>query len=514
MLVVETYLIDPPETGRAEKIYMFRSGSLNQHKKGGGKMQKLKHEPAYYETTKFKWRQRIGFGISDYACNLAYLLANTYLLFYYTNCAGLAAGAVGFMFVVTKFIDAFTDYMVGAMIDRTDTKMGRYRPWMLYGAPVLAVGMVLLFSVPTGWSAGAKLAWAYVTYVIFSFGYTLVNIPMAPIVSSLSASATERTKIFTTRTVFSNLGSLTSSLFVLPMVYFFSGSKDATGAALATGYRNTNIVLGIIVVVIMAICVFSIVEINPPTKSAGKSSLIKDIGSLVKNKYYIMFLGEVFFLFLGYLSMYGAMQYYYTYIVGDVSGMSLALTLLTLLAIPTMILAAYLNGKGIAKIKLIQFGAIVDCVGFAILFFTSNGTIATASLGLIGLGFGFRSSMFFSMMPDIFDYTEWQVGRNLGGTQNAIQGFVNKVSSAAASAIVSALLVWGNYDAAKLDKAMADGISIAKEFPQTHTAINFAFGGLALVATILSIVVLIPYDLDKKYPQIRAELNQRNKENA
>jgi glycoside/pentoside/hexuronide:cation symporter, GPH family len=514
MLVVETYLIDPPETGRAEKIYMFLSGSLNQHKKGGGKMQKLKHEPAYYETTKFKWRQRIGFGISDYACNLAYLLANTYLLFYYTNCAGLAAGAVGFMFVVTKFIDAFTDYMVGAMIDRTDTKMGRYRPWMLYGAPVLAVGMVLLFSVPTGWSAGAKLAWAYVTYVIFSFGYTLVNIPMAPIVSSLSASATERTKISTTRTVFSNLGSLTSSLFVLPMVYFFSGSKDATGAALATGYRNTNIVLGIIVIIIMAICVFSIVEINPPTKSAGKSSLIKDIGSLVKNKYYIMFLGEVFFLFLGYLSMYGAMQYYYTYIVGDVSGMSLALTLLTLLAIPTMILAAYLNGKGIAKIKLIQFGAIVDCVGFAILFFTSNGTIATASLGLIGLGFGFRSSMFFSMMPDIFDYTEWQVGRNLGGTQNAIQGFVNKVSSAAASAIVSALLVWGNYDAAKLDKAMADGISIAKEFPQTHTAINFAFGGLALVATILSIVVLIPYDLDKKYPQIRAELNQRNKENA
>ena len=514
MLVVETYLIDPPETGRAEKIYMFLSGSLNQHKKGGGKMQKLKHEPAYYETTPFKWRQRIGFGISDYACNLAYLLANTYLLFYYTNCAGLAAGAVGFMFVVTKFIDAFTDYMVGAMIDRTDTKMGRYRPWMLYGAPVLAVGMVLLFSVPTGWSAGAKLAWAYVTYVIFSFGYTLVNIPMAPIVSSLSASATERTKISTTRTVFSNLGSLTSSLFVLPMVYFFSGSKDATGAALATGYRNTNIVLGIIVIIIMAICVFSIVEINPPTKSAGKSSLIKDIGSLVKNKYYIMFLGEVFFLFLGYLSMYGAMQYYYTYIVGDVSGMSLALTLLTLLAIPTMILAAYLNGKGIAKIKLIQFGAIVDCVGFAILFFTSNGTIATASLGLIGLGFGFRSSMFFSMMPDIFDYTEWQVGRNLGGTQNAIQGFVNKVSSAAASAIVSALLVWGNYDAAKLDKAMADGISIAKEFPQTHTAINFAFGGLALVATILSIVVLIPYDLDKKYPQIRAELNQRNKENA
>lgn len=472
-------------------------------------MQILKHEASYYQTTKFKWRQRIGFGISDYACNLAYLLANTYLLFYYTNCAGLDAGAVGFMFVITKFIDAFTDYMVGALIDRTDTKMGRYRPWMFYGAPVLAVGMVLLFSVPTGWGATAKLAWAYITYIIFSFGYTLVNIPMAPIVSSLSASATERTKISTTRTVFSNLGSLTSSLFVLPMVYFFSGSKNATGTALARGYRCTNIVLGVAVIVIMAICVFSIAEINPPTKNAEKSSILKDIKAVVKNKYYVMFLGEVFFLFLGYLAMYGAMQYYYSYIVGDVSKMPLALTLLTLLAIPTMILAAFLNGKGIAKVKLIQFGAIVDIIGYAILFFTSDGTIATLALGLIGLGFGFRSSMFFSMMPDIFDYTEWQVGRNLGGTQNAIQGFMNKLSSAAASAIVSALLVWGNYDAAKLDQAIADGVNIAQQFPQTHTAINFAFGGLSLISTVLAVVVLLPYDLDKKYPQIRADLDKR-----
>lgn len=476
------------------------------------KMQILKHEAAYYETKSFKWRQRIGFGISDYACNLAYLLANTYLLFYYTNCAGISAGAAGFMFVVTKFIDALTDYMVGAMLDRTDTKMGRYRPWMLAGAPVLAVGMVLLFSVPTGWSQGGKLAWAYITYIIFSFGYTLVNIPMAPIVTALSPSAAERTKIATTRTVFSNLGSLTSSLFVLPMVYYFAGSKDATGAALAAGYRNTNIVLGIIVVVIIAICVASTAEINPPTQSAEKSSLLKDLKNVFKNKYYIMLLGLVFFLFLGYLGMYGAMQYYYSYIVGDASQMPTALTLLTLLAIPTMILAAYLNGKGVAKVKLMQFGAIVDLIGYAVLFFTSNGTIATVSLGLIGLGFGFRTSMFFSMMPDIFDYTEWQVGRNLGGTQNALSGFMNKLSSASASAIVSALLVWGNYDAAKMDAAIAEGLDIAANFPQTHTAINFAFGGLSLISTVIAILIMIPYDLDKKYPQIRAELNDRQKE--
>lgn len=475
-------------------------------------MQKLKHEPGYYKTTGFKWRQRIGFGISDYACNLAYLLANTYLLFYYTNCAGISAGAAGFMFVITKFIDALTDYMVGSFVDHTDTKMGRYRPWMLAGAPVLAVGMVLLFSVPTGWGAGAKLAWAYITYIIFSFGYTLVNIPMAPIVTALSPVPSERTNIATTRMVFANLGSLTSSLFVIPMVYFFAGSSDATGAALAAGYRNTNIVLGIIVVIIMCICVFSTAEINPPTQSAQKTSFLQDMGNVFKNKYYIMLLFLVYFLFVGYLGMYGAMQYYYSYIVGDVSAMPTALSLLTILAIPTMLLAAFLNGKGIHKVKLMQFGAVVDAIGYGVLFFTSNGTVATIALAVIGLGFGFRSSMFYSMMPDIFDYTEWKCGKSLAGTQTAISGFLNKLASASASAIVSALLVWGAYDASAMDKALAAGQNLAEMFPKTQTAINFAFGGLSLVSTIIAIIVLIPYDLDKKYPEIRTELDQRQME--
>ena len=81
----------------------------------------------------FLWRQRIGFGISDYACNLAYLMVNTYLLIYYTDVAGISAAAAGFMFLITKFFDAFTDYMVGTLIDKTNTRMGRNRPWMLAG---------------------------------------------------------------------------------------------------------------------------------------------------------------------------------------------------------------------------------------------------------------------------------------------------------------------------------------------------------------------------------------------
>lgn len=475
-------------------------------------MQILKHEEEYYKSVKFKWRQRIGFGISDYACNLAYLLANTYLLFYYTNCAGISAGAVGVMFVLTKFIDAITDSMIGSFCDRTDTKMGRYRPWMMAGAPILAVGMVLLFSVPASWGNGAKLVWAYISYSIFSFGYTMVNIPMGPIVSTLSVSATERTNIATTRMVFANFGSLTSSIFVIPMIYHFAGTSSATGTALAKGYRDTNIVLGIMVILLIAICVSSIVEINPPSTVPEKSSFLKDLKNAFKSKYFIQILLLVFFLFLGYLGMYGAMQYYYTYIIRDVNAMSTALSLLTIMGIPAMLIAAHLNGKGVAKVKLMQCGAAIDAVGYLILFLTSNSQIATAALGLIGFGFGFRSGMYYSMLTDVFDYTEWKQGKSLAGIQAAIAGFANKLASATATSIISALLIWGDYDAKAMDSAVAAGQDLSVNFSSALKAINFAFGGLAFIATVFTIIVLIPYDLDKKYLMIREDLNKRKKE--
>lgn len=485
-------------------------------------MQVLKHEASYYQTPAFKWRQRIGFGISDYACNLAYLVANTYLMFYYTNCAGINAAAIGVMMVVTRFIDAFTDYMVGVFIDRTDTKHGRYRPWMLAGAPVLAVGMALVFAVPVSWGGSAKLAWAFISYFIMSFGYTMVNIPMAPIVSALSPDPAERTKIATTRTVFSNLGSMTASLFTLPLIWHFAGAADANSfnavsdAAKAVGYRNTNIILAVMVVVILLACFLMTVEINPPSKVTQQSSFVDDLKHIFQNKYYIILLGFTLTLFIGYFCMFGAMQYYYTYVLADPGAQPLGSTLLTVCAIPTMVVAAALNGKGISKRNLMIFGSIVDTVGYAILFLVANPTVATAALGLIGLGMGFRQSMYFSIMPDIFDYTEWQFGKNMGGTQNAVNGFLNKVASAISGALTSALLVWCAYEAnlPQLDALATAGTPIGASFPTVDMAFKIAYGGVSVIACVIGILLMIPYDLDKKYAQVRADLDARQKQNA
>lgn len=480
-------------------------------------MMQLKHETKYYETGFFKWRQRVGFGISDFACNLAYLLTNTYLLFYYTNCAKLDAGQVGFMFIITKFIDAITDYLVGTWVDRTDTKMGRYRPWMLFGAPVLAIGMVLLFSIPVAWPAASKLVWAYVTYVIFSFGYTLVNIPMAPMVSSLSDQPVERTNIMTTKQILASCGSLVSSIFVIPLVQFFAGGSNAVGSELATGYRMTNVILGVVVIVLMVICVFNVEEINPPTISKVKSNIFVDMKGIFKNKYYIMILLYVFFNFLGYLAMMAAIQYYFTYIIGNTAAMTLAMSIITLLPIPVMVFAAYLNAHGLGKAKLLIIGGIISLIALSGLFFSTSVVFTMGCICAFGIGNGMRTGIMFAALPDIYDYTEYQTGKALGGTQTAVVGFGSKLASAMASATVSALLVWGAYDAGTLDAILSAGgtvADIATAYPTTVMAIKLAFAGFSIFTTLMTVIVMLPYDLDKKYPEISKELERRKVERA
>ena len=440
---------------------------------------------------KFIWRQRIGFGISDYACNLAYLMVNTYLLIFYTDVAGIPAASASIMFLITKFVDAFTDYLVGSLVDRTNTKMGRNRPWMLAGAPVLAIGMVLVFTTPD-FSVAGKIAWAYATYIIFSFGYTLVNIPMGSILPTLSADATERTKIATTRTVFSNLGSLTSASMALWLIAKLGNGDQATG------YRNTNIVFGIMVIVILLICVASIREINLPPRTTEKSSIVKDFGCLIKNKPYMLMITYTFFFFLAYLGMFASIAYYFKYNVGNEMLTSVAVTLLTVIPIFSMLIAAKMNAK-ITKRNITILGIAIQIAGSVVAWISGgNAAIVLIGVGLLGFGMGFRSNMYFSMLADVADYGEWQSGRNLAGTQMAVNGFSNKVSSACASAIVAGLLAWGAYDG-----------TAAVQSAKANTAISIAFIVLPIVANIAGIVVMWFYDLDKKYDKVEKELKER-----
>lgn len=442
----------------------------------------------------FIWRQRIGYGISDYACNLAYLMVNTYLLIFYTDVVGLNAAAVGTMFVGTKLFDAFTDYLVGACVDRTHTKLGRNRPYMLFGAPVLAAGMILLFKVPDFGLTG-KMIYATLTYMLFSFGYTLVNIPMGSILPTLTADPAERTKLATSRSIFSTLGSLTSASMALFLIAKLGNGNDAEG------YFRTNIVFGIMVIVIMVICVACVREINPPLEAKEKSNILHDLKYVVNNKPYMLMLGLTFFLFVGYLGMFATLAYYFTYVVGNVNYTSTALTILTLVPIISMVITPALNTK-LSKRDIQNLGAVIQIIGCAVLFF-AYGSVPMIMAGIVisAFGTGFRQCLFFSMLADTVDYGEWKNGKNLAGTQQAISGFVNKLASATATAVVGYVLTWGGYDGtAKVQSESA------------VTAIRVATCIIPMVCLVGCIAVMLFYNLDKIHPQIIKEINERRSE--
>ena len=196
-----------------------------------------------------KWRQRIGYGSSDFACNLIWQMISLYLLYFYTNVMQLNAAAISVMFLVTKIFDGVTDLIVGFLIDKTDTRWGKSRPWIAGGAIPFAVTSVLAFSVPAISQRG-MLIYAYVTYMLLSLSYTIVNIPMASILTALSEDANERTTLASFRTFFASLGSTVVSASALNLVEYFGGDNEALG------FRIVMMIFGAIGCAIFFFCFF------------------------------------------------------------------------------------------------------------------------------------------------------------------------------------------------------------------------------------------------------------------
>ncbi len=188
----------------------------------------------------FLWRQRIGYGAADFACNLIWQMISLYLLYYYTDIANLNGLAIASMFVVCRIIDGITDLLIGYAIDKTHTRWGKSRPYFLWGAIPFAIFAYLAFSVPTGWTSSMKLVYCYATYIGLSFMYTVVNIPMASILPALSNDAQERTNLATVRQFFAFLGASLVSASALHLVSTLGKGDEAAG------FRWVMLLFGII----------------------------------------------------------------------------------------------------------------------------------------------------------------------------------------------------------------------------------------------------------------------------
>ena len=305
------------------------------------------------------WRQRIGYGSSDFACNLIWQMISLYLLYFYTNVMHLNAGAVSVMFLVTKVIDGISDLIVGFLIDKTNTRWGKSRPWILFGAVPFGVAAVVAFSVPNIGQTG-MLIYAYVSYILLSTAYTVVNIPMASILPALSEDPHERTVLASCRTFFSSVGSTVVSAFALTLVDKFGNGNEALG------FRIVMMIFGVIGCLVFFFCFFNTKE--RVVIKQEKVSLKANISCLLHNKPWKLFALNIVWFFGGYVIQASAVIYYFTYVVQNTTLVQIVATITTLVPIVANLCAPFLV-KLTSKRNLMVGRSFVHMGGLLIIFF-------------------------------------------------------------------------------------------------------------------------------------------------
>lgn len=393
------------------------------------------------------------------------------------------------MFLVTKFIDGVSDLIVGYLIDKTNTRWGKSRPWILFGAVPFGVTAVLAFSVPDIGQTG-MLIYAYVTYILLSTSYTIVNIPMASILPALSENPHERTVLASCRTFFSSVGSTVVSAFALTLVDKFGNGNEALG------FRIVMIIFGVIGCLVFFFCFFNTKE--RVMVQAEKVSLKANISCLLHNGPWKLFALNIVWFFGGYVIQASAVIYYFTYVVQNVAMVQIVATITTLVPIVTNLLAPFFV-KLTSKRNLMIGGSAVHAGGLLIIFFGStNVPVLIGGAVIAAAGYGLKGSMHFAMQPDPVDYGEWKSGVNTAGTLSAVNGFIGKVGMAIASSIGAALLQFGGFDAA---------LSVQSATAQSYITTMYIW--VPIVMNIATIITMMFYNLDKIYPQIIKKLDER-----
>ena len=354
--------------------------------------------------------EKLAYGMGDFAANLVFQTQITFLMYFYTNVFGIAAGAAGTLLLVSRVFDALSDPVVGALADRTNSRWGRYRPWILWTAVPMAVMLVLCYTTPQ-LDATGKLVWAAVTYNLLMIVYAANNIPYCALSGVMTGDSHERTSLASWRFVCAMAAALVVNMFTLDLVDYFSQGDAALGYQLTMGFWGA---LAIVFFVITF--VFTKERIRPRPRQ--QSALRQDLADLFRNGPWIALFALAVLIYIQLALRGGSMLYYFKYYLklenlfdwidnfGLFNGVGLAFTMV---------------GIALAKPLAKRFGkrnTFRACLLLSALFTASFALVPRTSWELLfalqvlfQLAFGPTIPILWAMMADVADYSEWKTGR-------------------------------------------------------------------------------------------------------
>lgn len=312
-----------------------------------------------------KWYNKVGYGSGDIAGNVVYAFLTSFVMIYLTDTIGLSSGIVGTLIAVSKLFDGFTDIFFGSMIDKTHSRLGKARPWMIYGYIGCAITLVACFAVPVSLGRTAQYAWFFIAYTLLNgVFYTANNIAYSALTSLVTKNSKERVQMGSYRFIFAFATSLLIQSVTVGFVSFCGGGADA--------WRTVAIIYAVLGLIINTISGLSVKELPDDERNDGgqeekeeKYGLIQAFRVLAKNKFYLMICGTYILQQL-YTAMIGAGIYYMTWVLKNKNLFGQFAWAVNIPLIIALVFTPTLVGRWNGMYKLNVRGYIIAVIGRAL----------------------------------------------------------------------------------------------------------------------------------------------------
>ena len=440
------------------------------------------------------------YGMGNFACQLSFTMVNMYLAYFYTDVFGLSAAAVATLLLVAKVWDGINDPMMGALMDKTYTRVGGYRTYMIAGAAALVVFTILTFSVP-GFGDSGKLFYAYVTYIGLGMAYTVMNVPFNALPSRMTDNPKRLNQLFASSMWAGGLGSTVLGMCTMPLILMLgNGVQEA-------GYQKTAIVYAVVslpmVLLMVRLCkenpdIAKAKEITAAKEGEKGTSFFGFIKSIFTNKNLLCVYVYMFCAMFSQIGRASTAFYYYMFCVGNMAWASVLMSVSGLVGLVLIPFVPALIGK-YGKKKVVIVSQIIQIIGLIMMFagpYTNIPYTIAANL-VYGLGGGY-SACVGAMIVDALDNYEYRTGVRNDGVAFAFNGLMTKISAAIAGSIgLMVMAAFGYTNGADLTERALTGI---------NTGVNI----VPLVAAAAAIVPMLLFDLnEEKMTVIRQTLKER-----
>jgi glucuronide carrier protein len=464
------------------------------------------------DTPKLKSLERLpfktvaGYGAGDFAFNLAFSLSTAFLLYYYTDVAGISAAAVGTMFLVVRLWDAFADLLAGRLVDRTMTRWGKFRPFIMFGAVPLLFMSFAVFHVPTSFDQGMKLIYAYATYAILGLIYSLVNIPYGSLASAITQSVHERAKLVAARAFGAGIGGVVLTFVVGNFISaLIQSPEDLIAYQAAVQGVFTKVTLAFIVIGSLAFFFTAWACREAVVRTQPRISIKETFGTLRTNKPLAYLCGSSFFYLIGLFAVGGTTAFYAQYVLGNiglVGIITLVNTGITLVITP--FIPKIIDRFG--KKNVFQYCGVFTIVGGVGLFFAPATMfwLVLLTLAVKGIGASLINTVMFGLEADTVEYGEWKTGKRSEGATYALFSFTRKVTQSIGGAVGAWALAIGGYIAA----SAANPSPVQPE--SAIIAIKATIGLLPALSALVAMAIFVKYPLtDARFKEIRNETEAR-----